>query len=627
MKLQQKITLSIVGAIAVGFIVFLGINHSMMQKTTSNEINQKLQAKVTDLRHIIDGWLQSKEDIVASLAKRIRTLEDKSPDNVRKYLSFASDAAKMKSSLVYFKGEPLIHINPKVKVPAEKFESEFLYQTVKANNFKPNITSVFKSYVDKKSNIIDISAPIEGESFATIVVQIKSVEQEVSATKLKGGFTALFAKDRKILVDPNPKFIGKTLSENLPDLKWMEDKIYAQKSGLLEFSMGGEEYLLVFDTIKATGWKIVATLKKEVAFSNLNNQTQNLLYISLSFLGFGALGIFVLLVWQFKPLVALQIMVKDLSSGEGDLTQRLHVKSRDELGEIANSINLFIEKIQTLLINSKETSSENASISHELSTTSLAVGKRSEEESLIVADSVKEGNKVLEELESSVSTIKNNSEQLDVANSSFIAMKEEMNSLNSQLQNGSQKELELATKLQTTSQNTEEIKNVLTVISDIADQTNLLALNAAIEAARAGEHGRGFAVVADEVRQLAERTQRSLGEINTTINIVVQAISDASGEMDYNSKEILKLSELSSNLEHVVQDNAIILQENISSNHQSVQDFVHVNESIKTMIGKIEEMETLVSANVRSIEEVAGASEHLSSMTNKLDGELGRFKV
>ena len=112
--------------------------------------------------------------------------------------------------------------------------------------------------------------------------------------------------------------------------------------------------------------------------------------------------------------------------------------------------------------------------------------------------------------------------------------------MNTQIEISSQNEEELSGKLIQLTQDTEQVKDVLSVISDIAEQTNLLALNAAIEAARAGEHGRGFAVVADEVRKLAERTQKSLAEINATINVVIQSISETSDAMIKNA-EIIRL--------------------------------------------------------------------------------------
>jgi methyl-accepting chemotaxis protein len=149
--------------------------------------------------------------------------------------------------------------------------------------------------------------------------------------------------------------------------------------------------------------------------------------------------------------------------------------------------------------------------------------------------------------EDSTKSIKNNADELSGAiktlkETTFKDLDKIVNSVTEKINIASHKENELAQNLVELTSSAEQIKGVLTVIGDIADQTNLLALNAAIEAARAGEHGRGFAVVADEVRQLAERTQKSLSETNASINVVVQAISGSSDMMNENAKDITNLA-------------------------------------------------------------------------------------
>ena len=136
-----------------------------------------------------------------------------------------------------------------------------------------------------------------------------------------------------------------------------------------------------------------------------------------------------------------------------------------------------------------------------------------------------------------------------------------MATLEEQIRQTHEGEITVSENLKSLTVNAEDIKNILTIISEISDKTNLLALNAAIEAARAGEHGRGFAVVADEVRKLAESTQRSLTEINASVNVIVQSISDASTSVEENAKSALELVSISE-----------VLQESLTHSSSEIDD-------------------------------------------------------
>ena len=327
-----------------------------------------------------------------------------------------------------------------------------------------------------------------------------------------------------------------------------------------------------------------------------------------------------------KNLATINEAAKNLAMGDGDLTKRIHMKGNNEITAIAKCVNKFIEKVQSAIAETKHVSSEAASISNELSATSLEIGGHVENE----AELVKSINKnTLETTEEAEFVDEKVNEMYNISEQSFNLLDsttEKINSLIETVKDSSVKEEELALKMQELRDSTNDVKSILELIGDIAEQTNLLSLNAAIEAARAGEHGRGFAVVADEVRKLAERTQKSLTEINATINVVTQAVEEASDDMQENAKEIASAAEQAGDVEESVDEVMHGIENSKEMAKESSQAVDKLKEKVIDISKKMEQLNDTATLNARSVEEIAAAADHQNEIIEELNKQLMSFK-
>ncbi len=295
-----------------------------------------------------------------------------------------------------------------------------------------------------------------------------------------------------------------------------------------------------------------------------------------------------------------------------------------EYEELVNTVNNFRQKILSV-VDLNDLMGDTQKVAKEIDTISASVERL-----------MKETDKLSEEIVSSLEIAEEESRknieyserlQGEIVESSGMIEEAQrgITVLNRDVNEQYEKNIEVSNQLHSLSETTSQIKDVLGMISDIAEQTNLLALNAAIEAARAGEHGRGFAVVADEVRNLAEKTQKSLGEINITINTIVQSVEDVSVRVRDNAESMQKLVETSENSyekmssanEKIVHVNQLSLED--TENSKIIDAEVKKAKiMVEKLNGKLNEDTRTISQSHRLVENLIGKIQRLKERLSSI---------
>jgi len=586
-KLKSKI---IFAALSVMVLTVFIIILQTGRKTYNIQVNMTengLKKETEMLSHTIDMWVGEHKSVMEGIAARIGT-EGITDEEIMKSLKPFNGKDDFRSFFVLFDKDRRYVQSEGWEAPADwnPYTLEW-YLDVK----KTGLTSISSPFVHKQYKVptVVIYAPVTvNGSFAGAIsssMNIDSLMERVQKKYGKSGYSFIIDKDGIMVANPNKELILKANAyEKLPGFR---ELVAGSPSGKYEYTLDGVDKILYYSVVPANNWVCAFTIDRDEILEPLKQQTYAAVSIGIFMLLLSAAVLTGVLVYGFKPLNRLVSMFKDIAQGEGDLTKRLHDKGKDELSEAGLFFNRFIEKLTLILkrINelSNSASGQSSEITKNINIISGELNKQSADV-LSLAGAIEEMNTTVMQVAENANTA---ASQAEITRNSAKAGQHSVTDTVAMMSKINESVSRSAQVIEKMAASVSQIDEITTVINDIADQTNLLALNAAIEAARAGEHGRGFAVVADEVRKLAERTQTATGEISRMIS-----------EIHSESKVVTE------------------------SIRQGVQMVVEGKEVAQGASGKLDEIISAASVTLDMVTQMATASEEQAAATSEISENI-----
>ena len=517
--LQGKLVTFVVGLIACAVLVLGILFYQQLRNQLLEGIENETRSAANGYALGIGEWMSSKVQLLKSIRPAVAT-----PD-AEKVFILAKGAGGFDT---VYAGYPDKHaiFSEKQDLPADwdPTSRPWYKDAEKAGEGQMVITKPYEDAGTKKL-VISISGLVKEDGKMVGVVAsdlfIDRIVSEVLSLKLAGnGFGFLLHKDGTILAHPVKEAVMKPVTDRVPELTTERIAREAATGKMFEAHRTDGDRYLFLAPIKGTDWLLGISLEKAKVLAPLNQLLITLLIVLIAVGGVAALIAGAVLKQMLKGLLQVRNKMIEISRGGGDLSARLEVSSHDEIGETANAFNAFLSQLQSMFVSLKAEAAQLAAGVTRLNGNMDQLAK----ESMMLSDSSSANAASIEQITVAVSHIADNADDADKlmrqTGELSAASSRDVDAVAADAETSVGQVEALARVMASLDGRSQEISGIVNVIKGIADQTNLLALNAAIEAARAGEQGRGFAVVADEVRKLAESTAKATVEIANMITAV-----------------------------------------------------------------------------------------------------------
>ncbi|OZY48056.1 methyl-accepting chemotaxis protein [Pseudomonas lundensis] len=625
LRFSHKILLAASLIVIAAFSLFTLYNDYLQRNAIRDDLDSYLREMGSTTANNIQTWLGGRILLTENLGETLALNPE--PEYVSRLLE---QKALTSSFLAVYFGDTqgAFTIRPDSKMP-DGFDPRSRPWYKDALN--SNGASLTEPYIDAVTGqmIISIGTAVKkaGQTLGVVGTDLtlKTVTDSINALDFSGmGYAFLISGDGKILVHPDNTLVMKNLKD-----------IYPQdtppiSSDISEVTLDGKERIVTFAPVKGLGsvnWYVGLSIDKAQAFAMLSTfRTSAIIATVIAVISIIALlGLLIRLL--MRPLHVMTRAMQNIAEGEGDLTRRLVVESKDEFGTLGSAFNQFVERIHTSM-------TEVASATEHVNEVALRVVSASNSSMVNSDEQASRTNSVaaaINELGAAAQEIARNAAQASHQASDARGLAEEGQQV-VERSIGSMQQLSqmLSTSsghIESLNDKTVNIGQILEVITSISQQTNLLALNAAIEAARAGEAGRGFAVVADEVRNLAHRTQESAQQVQKMIEELQVSARDSVNTMEESQRHSKDSVEIANSAGARLTSVTERIGE-IDGMNQSVATATEEQTSVVESINMdITEINTLNQEGVENLQATLRACSDLEQQAARLKQLVGSFRI